>query len=297
VDLNGDGKLDVISGIYLQKGDAQPRAGHPRVAYGIEGGRFGETEPIKNKAGALVLSPLAVGGDPRRVDARILNTATAAGDLNGDGTVDMLVGGSRGNIFFVAGEKSPTGVVWSNTPVSLKNADGSDIEVKARKAGPHLVDWDKDGDLDLLVGSAKGAVYLYRNTGNKHVPAWAASEELLPEVNAGQEQHIDKAKLQRGMNSRVHAVDWNADGKLDLLVGDKTTVIQRRKGLTDEKYNALMKEHARLKKEVDGWIAKYKELGRGDTKEFYKLDKQRRETRRQALEVRLTGHVWLFLAK
>jgi len=297
VDLNGDGELDLVSGIYLLKGDVTPRAGHPQVAYGIGNGKFGESQSIKNKAGKLLLAPLATNKDPKRSESHLLCTTTTLGDLNNDGTVDMLVGGNRGNIYYIQGEKTPKGVVWSNSPVNLKDASGADLAVAGRKVGPHLVDWDKDGDLDILCGTASGAVHLYTNAGNKSKPVWSAPVELLGKAQVSWEQNLDKIKkVQRGTNSRVHAVDWNNDGKLDLLVGDRTTLVQRHKNLTDEQFEGFMDEYNRLTAEAQAMAVK----GRKDLdakKQAHRLYHQARQVKAKAYLSQDTGHIWLYLAK
>lgn len=77
-------------------------------------------------------------------------------------------------------------------------------------ASPEAVDWDKDGKLDLLVGSYTGLIYFYRNIGTKTKPVLARPKAL----RAGNKL------LRVGAFSTPRAVDWNSDGKLDLISGD-----------------------------------------------------------------------------
>jgi hypothetical protein len=67
------------------------------------------------------------------------------------------------------------------------------------------VDWDRDGDLDLISDSDDGPVW-YENTGSQEKPVMQLRGTIL------------KAKL-AGHNPTPNAADWNGDGKLDLLVG------------------------------------------------------------------------------
>lgn len=69
----------------------------------------------------------------------------------------------------------------------------------------NLVDWDADGDLDLVSDSDDGPVW-YENTGTQQKPVMTPRGTIL------------RARL-NGHNPTPNAADWNGDGRLDLLVG------------------------------------------------------------------------------
>jgi len=69
---------------------------------------------------------------------------------------------------------------------------------------PWAVDWDHDGDLDLLVGNFKGTFYLFKGEGKGK---FSPDSEVV-KTEGGEELQID------GAHSDPMMVDW--DGDVDL---------------------------------------------------------------------------------
>jgi len=68
-----------------------------------------------------------------------------------------------------------------------------------------LVDWDGDGDLDLIVDGDDGPVW-YENIGSQQKPVMELRGTLI-------------ATNLRGHSPTPNVADWNSDGKPDLIVG------------------------------------------------------------------------------
>ena len=67
------------------------------------------------------------------------------------------------------------------------------------------MDWDGDGDLDLITDSDQGPVW-YENKGDK-------DRAVMAHRGLAARAHI------AGHNPTPNAADWNGDGKPDLLIG------------------------------------------------------------------------------
>lgn len=87
------------------------------------------------------------------------------GDLDNDGDKDMIVGGYFGTLYYfenIATTGNPADYVLSQA--NLTDNTSSIIDVGLYSA-PLLVDLDRDGDNDLIIGARTGALVYYENIG------------------------------------------------------------------------------------------------------------------------------------
>ncbi|HOX56349.1 MAG TPA: VCBS repeat-containing protein [Candidatus Paceibacterota bacterium] len=100
-------------------------------------------------------------------------------------------------------EKESAGLPGSPRPLAM------DLEMVT----PTAIDWDKDGDLDLIVGDEDGRVAFLENTGKfttDHTP------QFLPPVYFQQEAD----ELKCGALATPTGVDWDGDGDIDIVSGN-----------------------------------------------------------------------------
>lgn len=88
----------------------------------------------------------------------------AFGDLDGDGDEDMILGEYTGYCYFLENTGGPGNPAIFNTFSTLANSDGALI-FDGTYAYPNLVDLDRDGDQDLIIGRRSGKLQYFENTG------------------------------------------------------------------------------------------------------------------------------------
>ena len=102
----------------------------------------------------------------------------ALGDLDGDGDVDLLIGHEEGEISFFEN----TAGVGVSPVFAYRGSNFENIDV-GNYAAPALVDLDRDGLMDLVVGEQNGNLNYFRNTGSLGAPAFTQVSDSLGKVN------------------------------------------------------------------------------------------------------------------
>jgi hypothetical protein len=228
-DIDGDKIPDLVSGSY-----------DPGAVYWFKGegeGRFGSRYMLTDTQGVPIFARI----ETIKTNIRdSLCSIPALGDFNDDGLLDLVSGNFDGQLFMRMNKKVEHSVA-GYTPIESQpmfDARSTEIKIKGGSAvqewhsAPSAADWDGDGLVDLVLGTYTGAVYLLKNTGKPHAPEFATRELLVSHGRGSNQWDAPLDTLKRGARSQVHVVDYNKDGKLDLVLGDWTNVIKLRSNLS-----------------------------------------------------------------
>lgn len=199
-DWTGNGHLDLFVGVLGGANDANTSLTDNFYFYENQGDRY----RLRTRQ---FVGGLDVGSE----------SAVAAGDLNGDGTTDLLVANK------IDPEKGATSLVYpvrntgTTTAPTYRRGKALDLP-SAYHYAPALGDLTGDGAPDLVLGTWKGGLALHKNTGD----GTFASPDL---------------QLDTDLRHATPALgDLTGDGQLDLVVGraDGGVVLFENSGSTSE---------------------------------------------------------------
>jgi FG-GAP-like repeat len=291
VDLDGDGRRDILSGSYSRM--ENDMAGLFQVLHGKADGTFRKAEVLKGTDGEPLIIP--VKSKPGKGDDWVNNICTRpfAVDWDGDGDLDLVVGSFAGTFYLFKGEGKGK---FLPKPDPIKSGD-KPLKIDGYHSDPFVIDWDGDGDLDLLSGSSQGGVQWAENSAGPGKPPRLEPFQWLipktPSIEYGQVLRDSDLKGPVG-NTRIWVDDVNSDGKLDILVGDMASLISPADGLSE----------AEFKKKFAGWMKLREEVsadqGASDPNKRAKAQKRFQEvyeSRTEFMKEDMTGFVWLYLRK
>lgn len=207
-DFDGDGDLDLLCGEFLDGFTYFENIG-TRTAPRYAAGRR-----IKDRQGREV-----------RMDLQMI--VPIAFDWDNDGDLDLIVGDEDGRVALVenTGLRAPDGTPIFEQPVYFQQQ--ADTLKCGALATPVAVDWDGDGDLDLLSGNTAGYIEFFENLSGPGVatPRWAAPRRLEVDgrpfrIMAGTNGSIQGPAEAKWGYTTFSVADWDHDGLYDIVLNN-----------------------------------------------------------------------------
>lgn len=205
-DWDGDGDLDLICGEFLDGFTWFENIGS-------------RSEPVYAPGQRLVASD----GRVLAMDLQMI-TPTAI-DWDGDGDLDLICGDEDGRVALIenSGRRCRSGMPIFHQPRYFKQ-EAEDVKFGALVT-PVGVDWDGDGDWDLICGNTAGYIAFIENLSGAGVeqPRWAAPKLLEVDgkplrIMAGPNGSIQGPCEAKWGYTTLSVCDWDGDGRLDLVV-------------------------------------------------------------------------------
>ncbi|HYH55519.1 MAG TPA: VCBS repeat-containing protein, partial [Anseongella sp.] len=201
-DFDGDGDLDLICGEFLDKFTWFENTGSR------EKPAYAEGKLLANEEGVI------------RMDLEMI--IPVALDWDGDGHTDLVTGDEDGRVALVRN----TGRVKAGMPLFespryfMQEADNLKFGALAT---PFSVDWDSDGDEDLIAGNSAGYIAFIENLDGGNPPSWAppvllqAGGEVI-RVQAGKNGSIQGPAEAKWGYTTLSVADWDGDALKDVIV-------------------------------------------------------------------------------
>ncbi len=211
VDYDGDGRLDLVVGIGDWTDYGWDNAYNARGEW-TNGPLHGYVYLARNSgtnARPQYVSPVKLTAGGQAIDVFGWPSPNFA-DFDGDGDLDLICGEflDRFSYFENVGSR-----------MRPRYASARRLEHKQRPIAmnlqmivPAAIDWDKDGDIDLVVGDEDGRVALIEHTGR--------TRDGLPRFQPPRYFQQQAADVKFGALATPCGFDWDGDGDQDILCGN-----------------------------------------------------------------------------
>lgn len=200
-DFDGDGDLDLLCGEFLDGFTYFQNTGS-------------RTAPVYAAGKKLIH-----GSAPLSMDLQMI--IPVAIDWDKDGDIDLICGDEDGRVAFIELTGcGADGMPQFENPVYFQQR-ATDVKFGAL-ATPFGVDWDQDGDDDIICGNTAGYIGFFENLGGGNNPKWGGVKLLKAEgrtirIQAGPNGSIQGPAEAKWGYTTLSVADWDHDGLPDIV--------------------------------------------------------------------------------
>ncbi len=202
-DFDNDGKKDIICGEFIDKLSWYKNTGTQTVPEFSRGRFLLDENDDTIRLHTEMITPVAV-------------------DFNKDGKIDLVVGDEDGRVAYIKN----TGKVKNDMPVfkpPVYLRQKADYLKFGALTTPFSIDWDGDGNIDIISGNSSGNIGYIKNLSGGLKPIWdepvllrSGGREIR--IMAGKNGSIQGPAEEKWGYTTLSVADWDNDGKKDLIV-------------------------------------------------------------------------------
>jgi glycerophosphoryl diester phosphodiesterase len=226
VDWDGDGAMDILSGntagyIEFFKNLSVP---------GVEKPKWAAPQRLKADGKVIRLMAGPNGSIQGPAEAKWGYTTLSVADWDGDGLPDLVVNSILGRVVWfrnvgtrkapVLAASEPIEVEWQGPQPALDygwmRPEGKALLTQWRTT-PFAVDWNRDGLTDLVMLDQEGYLALFERALQAGRRVLAAPKRVFRD-ESGRPLLLSKGKAGKSGRRKLCIVDWDGDGKLDILL-------------------------------------------------------------------------------
>ena len=160
--------------------------------------------------------------------------------------VTNIIAGGEGAVYFYkfSGEFTQDGHPVFNQPLPVLQIN-ADLYCGTLPV-PSVIDWDGDGNEDIIIGNSEGHVLFFKNIGSNNSPHFIPKGRVQANgrdihIQAGYSGSVQGTPESRWGYLSPTVVDWTGDGLPDIIMGDitgKYTLYVNKGTLTEPKLDA-----------------------------------------------------------
>jgi len=212
VDYENDGDLDIVVGIQDGEDYGWDNAYNEKGEW-TNGSLHGLVYLVENINGKFILNgQIQAGGKPIDVYGA---PSPNFEDFDNDGDLDIICGEFIDKFTWFENTGTREKPVYTSGKY-LKNKDGI-IAMDLEMIIPVAIDWDKDGDIDLIVGDEDGRVAFVENSGEVF--------DRMPVFRTPRYFQQKAQDVKFGALATPFSTDWDNDGDEDLICGNSAGYI------------------------------------------------------------------------